>query len=56
MKVLKERSREYNGKSYYKYKVNIPEEKLNQAEFKEGDDLEVEAKKGELKLSKKKVR
>jgi len=53
MKVLKEKSREYNGKSYFKYKVNIPEEKIKEAGFEEGDELEVESKNGEIKLKKK---
>lgn len=53
MKILKEKSREYNGKAYFKYKVNIPEELLKQASFKEGDELEAEAKKGEIKLRRK---
>ena len=52
MKILKEKSREYNGKSYYKYKVNIPEKILKKAGFKEGDDLKAEVKKGEIKLRK----
>ncbi len=50
MKVLKEKSREYNGKSYFKYKVNIPSEDLEKAGFKEGDELTAEVKKGEIKL------
>ena len=50
MKILKEKSREYNGKSYYKYKVNIPEKLMKTAGFKEGDDLEPISKKGEIKL------
>jgi hypothetical protein len=53
MKILKERSREYNGKSYYKYKVNLPEDLLKKSSFKEGDELTAEAKKGEIKLKKK---
>ena len=56
MKILKERSREYNGKSYFKYKVNIPEPHLKNADFKEGDELEAQSKKGEIKLIKKKVK
>ena len=52
MKVLKEKSREYNGKSYFKYKINLPEEKLREAEFKNGDELQAEAKKGEIRLKK----
>ncbi len=53
MKILKEKSREYNGKYYHKFKINIPEQKLEEAGFKEGDELEAEAKKGEIKLKKK---
>lgn len=52
MKILKEKSREYKGKAYYKYKVNIPEELLKEAGFKEGDELTADAKKGEIKLRK----
>jgi len=50
MKIIKEKSREYNGKSYFKYKINIPEKILKDSGFKEGDELEAEAKKGEIKL------
>ena len=53
MKILKEKSREYNGKSYYKYKINIPEKILKKAGFKTGDELKADAKKGEIKLRKK---
>ena len=51
---MKEKSREYNGKYYFKYKINLPEKALKEAGLKEGDDLSVEAKKGELRLFKKK--
>ncbi len=54
MKILKEKSREYKGKSYFKYKVNLPESIINDSGFKEGDELEAEAKKGEVKLRKRK--
>ena len=53
MKILKEKSREYKGKSYHKYKINLPSELLEESGFKEGDELEAEAKKGEIKLRKK---
>ena len=53
MKILKEKSREYKGKSYYKYKINLPEEIIQKAGFKEGDDLDAEASKGEVTLKKK---
>lgn len=49
MKILKEKSREYNGKCYFKYKVNIPEEKLKEADLKEGDDLDIETKRSRAK-------
>ncbi|MBA7685448.1 hypothetical protein ES703_93873 [subsurface metagenome] len=52
MKILKEKSREYNGKPYYKHKINLPEELLKKSGFKEGDELEAEAKKGEVRLKK----
>ncbi len=53
MKILKEKSREYKGKSYFKYKVNIPGEKLKEANLKEGDDLDIETKKSKIILSKR---
>jgi hypothetical protein len=53
MKILKEKSREYNGKPYFKYKINIPEEKLKDAQFKEGDELEAKASKGKIELRRK---
>ena len=53
MKILKEKSREYNGKPYYKYKINLPEKIIEDSDFKEGDELEADAKKGEIKLRRK---
>jgi hypothetical protein len=53
MKILKEKSREYKGKEYFKYKINIPESVIETSDFKVGDELEAEAKKGEIKLRKK---
>jgi len=53
MKILKEKSREYKGKTYHKYKVNIPEKIIKKAGFKVGDELKPETKKGEIKLRKK---
>ena len=52
MKIMKEKSREYNGKPYFKYKINLPKKKLQEAGLKEGDDLSIEVKKGELRLKK----
>lgn len=54
MKLLKVKSRNYNGKQYYKYRVNIPSEDIERAEFKEGDDLGINSKKGEIRLTKSK--
>lgn len=53
MKILKEKSREYNGKPYYKYKINLPEKVMKEADFKEGDELEAETSKGEVRLKRK---
>jgi len=52
MKILKVKSRKYKGTQYYKHRINIPEEKLKEAELKEGDEVEITSKKGELKLKK----
>lgn len=52
MKILKEKSREYKGKAYYKYKVNLPAEIIDKAGFKEGDELKGDVKLGEVKLVK----
>jgi len=52
MKVIKEKSREYKGESYYKYKINIPTKIVNDANIKEGDDYEFE-RKGENIILKK---
>lgn len=53
MKIDKVKSREYKGKPYYKYRVRIPEKIIKESEFKVGDELEAEAKKGEIKLRKR---
>lgn len=51
---MKEKSREYNGKAYYKYKVNLPEKNLKEANIEYGDDLEVKSEKNKIILEKKK--
>ena len=56
MKIEKVKSRKYKNTQYYKYRVIIPENKLNEAELKEGDNLEIKTKKGELKLKRKNER
>ena len=52
MKILKERSRTYNGKDYFKYKVNIPESFLINAGLKVGDELDIETQKDKIILKK----
>lgn len=53
MKILKEKSREYKDKAYHKFKINIPSKIIEEAGFKEGDELKTEVKKGEIKLRSK---
>ena len=52
--LLKVKSRNYNGKQYYKYRINLPEDLLKEAGFREGDELEaVDIRKGEMKIRRK---
>ncbi len=53
MKVQKQLSKKRGDKVYHKYVLNIPFGLLKKAGFKAGDELEADAKKGELKLRKK---
>ena len=53
MKIQKQLSKKREEKRYYRYVVNIPKEDLDKANFREGDELSAEAKKGEIKLKKK---
>lgn len=50
MKILKEKSREYKGNSYFKYKVNIPEGALKRANLREGNELLINSEPGEILL------
>ncbi len=54
VRVIKEKSREYKGQAYYKYRVNIPWKAMHGAGFKEGDELEAEHSPGRIVLKKKK--
>ena len=54
MKIIKEKSREYKGNAYFKYKVNLPEGALKRANIKEGDKVQVTSELGEILLSKSK--
>ncbi len=53
MRIDKVKSREYKGKSYYKYRVIIPEKIINEAGFEVSDELEADVKNGEVRLRKK---
>ena len=49
MKLQKHQTRD----KYYKYVVVLPKDKIEEAGFKEGDELKAEVKKGEMRLRKK---
>ena len=52
MKLQKRLSREYKGKKYHKYILTIPESNVEKSEFKEGDELQLISKKGEIQIRK----
>ncbi|MBD3252295.1 hypothetical protein GF386_01015 [Candidatus Pacearchaeota archaeon] len=52
MKLQKILSRRYKGKNYHKYIIVIPEDEINKAKFKQGDELKIESKKGEVRIRK----
>jgi len=51
MKLQKQRTRK--TENYYKYVVVIPEDKIKEAGFREGEELEAQASKGEIRLKRK---
>ena len=53
MKIQKQLSKKRDSKTYYRYVINLPSELLESSGFQEGDELEAEAKKGEIKLRRK---
>lgn len=53
MKLQKHFAKKIGKKKYYKHVVVIPEEEVKKAGFKKGDELEANAKKGEIKLKKR---
>ena len=53
MKLQKHFASKVGDKSYYKYVVVLKEKDVQKAGFKEGDELEAKAKKGEIKLKKR---
>lgn len=50
MKLQKHYTRK--GKKYPKYEIVLPKEVVEKSEFKEGDELNATARKGEIKLRK----
>ena len=55
MKILKEKSRTYKSQEYYKYKINIQAVILDQAQLKEGDELDVVSGHNTITLRKKTI-
>jgi len=53
MKIQKQLSKKRGDKVYYKYILNIPEILIKESGFKYGEEIEAEAKKGEIRLRKK---
>jgi hypothetical protein len=53
MKLQKHFNRKGKNGDYYKWEIVLSSDVVKEASFKEGDELEAEAKKGEIKLSKK---
>jgi antitoxin component of MazEF toxin-antitoxin module len=51
MKLQKQKTDYKRG--YHKYVIVLPEDTVKEADVKEGDELEAEAKKGEIRLKKK---
>jgi len=52
MKLQRQLSKKRGDKIYHKYVLVVPEDKVKEAGLSEGDELEVNAKKGELSLRK----
>lgn len=50
MKLQKHYTRK--DKSQWKFEIVIPKKEIEKANFKEGDELKAEAKKGEIRLRK----
>ncbi len=54
MKLQKHPSRKSNnGEDYFKYEIILPKKAVQEAGFKEGDELEAEAEKGKIVLRRK---
>lgn len=52
MRLLKQNSREYNGKQYHKHWVVIPNEIVLKLGWNEGDELKAEVKGDKLVIEK----
>lgn len=53
MRIQKQLSKKRDKKEYYRYVINLPSGLLQESGFHEGDELEAEVKKGEIKLRRK---
>ena len=51
MKIQKQLGRKVGDKSYYKHVIVVPDEVLEEAGFKTGDELETDVVRGEIKLT-----
>ncbi|MDP1729134.1 MAG: hypothetical protein Q8L27_02955 [archaeon] len=52
MKLQKQLSKRRGDKKYFRYTINISNSAVEQAGFKEGEELVAEGKKGEIKIYK----
>lgn len=52
MKLQKRLSRKYKNKEYYKYIITLPGNDVTKSGFREGDELIINTKKGEIKITK----
>lgn len=53
MKIQRHLSHKRGDKVYHKYVIVLPDNLIESSGFHEGDELEAEAKKGEIKLKRK---
>lgn len=53
MKLVANKSDEYNGKTYYKYIITIPSKNIKELKWNGGEELETEVRNGELVIKKK---
>jgi bifunctional DNA-binding transcriptional regulator/antitoxin component of YhaV-PrlF toxin-antitoxin module len=53
MKIQRHLSHKRGDKVYHKYVIVLPDNLIQDSGFQEGDELEAEAKKGEIRLRRK---